>query len=236
VLADGKSNKFWNIELKGSSYTIIFGKIGTAGQSQEKSFDSDEGAEKAFEKLVAEKLKDGYIDEGPGRDETDSGSERKLQAEGRLPRELELLLQKFSGVTLKEIREDEEAWASLEETVGEWDSDESLFDLAGDYEIDLENFQTNPVSGKGAVVTYRVTAGGGGAEDMEDWDEELLTLEFRLYLIDENEEEKEVNLDLGYWEVKELNAEEFLREGTTQFNWVDYETKVDYTFNLHRSA
>ncbi len=60
VFSDGKSNKFWNINLKGSSYTITFGRVGTAGQSQEKSFDSAEAAEKAFEKLVAEKLNKGY--------------------------------------------------------------------------------------------------------------------------------------------------------------------------------
>jgi formylglycine-generating enzyme required for sulfatase activity/predicted DNA-binding WGR domain protein len=60
VFSDGKSNKFWNIELNGSSYTITFGRVGTSGKSQEKNFDSADAAEKAFEKLVAEKLKKGY--------------------------------------------------------------------------------------------------------------------------------------------------------------------------------
>lgn len=157
-----------------------------------------------------------------------------LRAEGRLPLELELLLRKFSTVALKKIRKDKISWALLEETVGEWDSDECLFHLDEEYEIDLGNFETNPISGKGAVVSYRVTAGSG--EDMEEWDEEVLNLEFRLYLIDENEEEKEVNLDLGYWEVKELDVEEFFLKGMAQFTWIDHETKMEYMFKLHGSS
>lgn len=60
VCSDGKPNKFWNIELKGISYTVTSGRVGTEGKSQEKSFGSAEAAEAAFEKLVAEKLKKGY--------------------------------------------------------------------------------------------------------------------------------------------------------------------------------
>ncbi|MBE8432032.1 WGR domain-containing protein, partial [Leptospira interrogans serovar Pomona] len=28
---DGSSNKFWNIEVTGNSFTVTYGKIGTAG-------------------------------------------------------------------------------------------------------------------------------------------------------------------------------------------------------------
>ncbi|MCU0709597.1 MAG: WGR domain-containing protein, partial [Pirellula sp.] len=62
VYSDGSSNKFWKIELDGSSHTVTFGKIGTTGQSQTKSFDSRDAAKKAFDKLVAEKTKKGYVD------------------------------------------------------------------------------------------------------------------------------------------------------------------------------
>ena len=31
---DGKSQKFWNIELEGNRYTVTFGRIGTQGQTQ----------------------------------------------------------------------------------------------------------------------------------------------------------------------------------------------------------
>lgn len=62
VFADGSSNKFWNIELKGDTHTVNFGRVGTAGQSKTKDFGSSEEAKQSFEKLVAEKLKKGYVD------------------------------------------------------------------------------------------------------------------------------------------------------------------------------
>ncbi|MCA9167432.1 MAG: DUF4132 domain-containing protein [Planctomycetales bacterium] len=62
VFSDSKSNKFWDIEVDGSSHTVRFGRIGTAGQSQTKEFSSESEAKKSFDKLVAEKLKKGYTD------------------------------------------------------------------------------------------------------------------------------------------------------------------------------
>ena len=64
VFQDGSSNKFWNIELSGSSFTVTFGRIGTAGQEQTKEFASDDAAKKAYDKLVAEKVKKGYVEAG----------------------------------------------------------------------------------------------------------------------------------------------------------------------------
>ena len=58
--ADGKSNKFWNIELKERSFTVQFGKAGTTGQTQVKEFANEAAALKAHDKLVAEKLAKGY--------------------------------------------------------------------------------------------------------------------------------------------------------------------------------
>ena len=31
---DGSSNKFWRIELAGTSHTVTFGRIGTTGQTK----------------------------------------------------------------------------------------------------------------------------------------------------------------------------------------------------------
>jgi predicted DNA-binding WGR domain protein len=61
---DGKSDKFWEIQLTGVSHTVRYGRYGTAGQTQTKAFDGDDAALKSFEKLVAEKLKKGYVDDG----------------------------------------------------------------------------------------------------------------------------------------------------------------------------
>jgi predicted DNA-binding WGR domain protein len=58
--SDGSSNKFWAIEVSGTSQTVTFGKIGTTGQTQTKEFDSEAETVKATDKLIAEKVKKGY--------------------------------------------------------------------------------------------------------------------------------------------------------------------------------
>ncbi len=57
---DGKSSKFWNIELMGKSFEVTFGKIGAKGQAQVKAFADEAGALKEHDKLVQEKIKKGY--------------------------------------------------------------------------------------------------------------------------------------------------------------------------------
>lgn len=42
IFKDGKSDKFWNVEVSGKSFTVTYGKTGTAGTSQTKTFDSEE--------------------------------------------------------------------------------------------------------------------------------------------------------------------------------------------------
>lgn len=37
---EGKSNKFWEIELEDDSFTTRFGRIGSDGQENTKNFDS----------------------------------------------------------------------------------------------------------------------------------------------------------------------------------------------------
>lgn len=62
TFSDGSSNKFWNIELQGKKFTVQFGRIGTAGQTQTKAFGSADEAKKAYEKLIKEKLGKGYAE------------------------------------------------------------------------------------------------------------------------------------------------------------------------------
>jgi predicted DNA-binding WGR domain protein len=58
----GSSEKFWEISLEGNSFTVRFGRVGTAGQSQTKSFADEVKAARAAESLIAEKLKKGYVE------------------------------------------------------------------------------------------------------------------------------------------------------------------------------
>ena len=65
-LSEGTSNKFWQIDLTGASFTTTFGRIGAAGQASTKTFDTDAKALREYEKLIAEKTKKGYQLVGPG--------------------------------------------------------------------------------------------------------------------------------------------------------------------------
>ncbi len=56
----GKSAKFWAIGSRDSQVTVRFGRIGTAGQAQVKTFPDAEAAERHVAKLVAQKTKKGY--------------------------------------------------------------------------------------------------------------------------------------------------------------------------------
>jgi predicted DNA-binding WGR domain protein len=60
--SDGKSNKFWEIALEGNTFTVTFGRIGTSGQTQTKTFDTAAKAEAEHDKLVKEKTKKGYVE------------------------------------------------------------------------------------------------------------------------------------------------------------------------------
>jgi predicted DNA-binding WGR domain protein len=59
---DEKSSKLWSITLNDKSHTVWFGRAGTTGQTQVKDFPSAEAARLSYEKLVAEKVKKGYVE------------------------------------------------------------------------------------------------------------------------------------------------------------------------------
>jgi predicted DNA-binding WGR domain protein len=59
-LISGVSRKFWEISISGNAFTVRFGRIGTAGQSQTKTFVDEAKARNEAERLMAEKVKKGY--------------------------------------------------------------------------------------------------------------------------------------------------------------------------------
>ena len=60
-LVEGKSSKFWEVGVDGSTLTVRYGRIGTDGQTKEKEFDSEAAATKERDKLVKEKTGKGYL-------------------------------------------------------------------------------------------------------------------------------------------------------------------------------
>lgn len=61
-LQDGRADKFWTVETGGNTLTVQFGRAGTSGQTQIKSFASEAEAERVCAKLIAEKRGKGYRD------------------------------------------------------------------------------------------------------------------------------------------------------------------------------
>jgi uncharacterized protein (TIGR02996 family) len=63
--SDAKSHKFWNIDLQGDKLTVTYGRVGSAGQTQTKTFADEARARKEHDKLVKEKLAKGYQETAP---------------------------------------------------------------------------------------------------------------------------------------------------------------------------
>ena len=68
-LTVGTSNKFWEVSQAGRETTTRYGKIGSGSQSKTKTCDSPEKATAETAKIVATKVKEGYVEKklpGPG--------------------------------------------------------------------------------------------------------------------------------------------------------------------------
>ncbi len=57
---EGTSSKFWEVTVKDNAVTVHYGRIGTDGQTQTKSFNNAAAAQKHADKLIAAKVKKGY--------------------------------------------------------------------------------------------------------------------------------------------------------------------------------
>ncbi len=58
----GSSAKFYEVAIEGNVVTTCFGRLGTAGQRQSKSFPDKLAAAKHAEKLIQQKLSKGYAE------------------------------------------------------------------------------------------------------------------------------------------------------------------------------
>jgi DNA ligase len=61
-LIEGKSSKFWEISVTGSEVTVRYGRIGTNGQTNTKTFADAAAAAQHAAKLIAEKTDKGYCE------------------------------------------------------------------------------------------------------------------------------------------------------------------------------
>lgn len=122
---EGTSSKFWQIEVAESNLTVTFGKIGTNGQSQIKTFESPEAAQKEAEKLAATKRKKGYVDVSKDAPPQNAAEIEKRQGQ------LALLAQKFAVFVSDNSPQDEEYYhEALKMTLGDIKDETGLYNLA----------------------------------------------------------------------------------------------------------
>ncbi len=62
----GSSAKFWQCKVEDSTFTIVFGRLGTDGQTKEKEFDDEDEANDEMARKITEKLKEGYVEVAAG--------------------------------------------------------------------------------------------------------------------------------------------------------------------------
>lgn len=59
---EGTSSKFWELSLNGAEVIVRFGRIGTGGQAECKTFADAAAASKHAERKIREKLAKGYAE------------------------------------------------------------------------------------------------------------------------------------------------------------------------------
>lgn len=116
---DGSSNKFWEITIDQCDVTVRFGRIGTQGQVQTKSFDSATEAQKHHDKLVAEKRKKGYLDEGSTATASPEPAKTPLVVEVSEASEAKALFNQWWNLATAEDTNDGESQQSAPEPTNE---------------------------------------------------------------------------------------------------------------------
>lgn len=111
-LKEGTSNKFWEIEVEGSSHTVRYGAIGAKGQTKTKDFPSPAAATADAEKLVREKVKKGYAE--ITTDAVKPSTKAKAKAKG-----VTGWIARLDGIPDLGSQEDMEAFQSLLEELEE---------------------------------------------------------------------------------------------------------------------
>jgi predicted DNA-binding WGR domain protein len=59
----GSSDKFWKVAVSGVEMTVVFGRTGTKGNIVVKAFETPERARREAAKLIAEKVRKGYVED-----------------------------------------------------------------------------------------------------------------------------------------------------------------------------
>jgi predicted DNA-binding WGR domain protein len=82
----GGSEKFWEIDQDGTTVTVRFGRLGTNGQTQVKELGTRPDADAHVARLIAEKVKRGYVEDAGTPVSAPSVSERRAVSTVKAPK------------------------------------------------------------------------------------------------------------------------------------------------------
>ena len=202
--SDSTSNKFWEVEVKGKTLNVTFGKIGTKGQSKPKDFATPEKAKAEMEKLIKEKTGKGYVEVGGKADKaakpaagkkTNAGSMEEGLSKAEKKVKAEKVLAMFAG--------------------GQWELARGILEVAQDehwlFEELLKKCEIEEGKPKPSTLIKKAFSRSESAKA------ELVTLEVLLHLPKELGELQKLREELGiklsvrmlskYW--KEVVEDEF---------------------------
>jgi predicted DNA-binding WGR domain protein len=80
-------NKFWTIEIDGASLKTSAGKVGTDGVAKVKAYATPQEANREYDRLVAEKVVEGYALIGDATNVTVPGSPKAKRAKAPTARQ-----------------------------------------------------------------------------------------------------------------------------------------------------
>jgi len=208
--SDSTSNKFWEVEVKGETLNVTFGKIGTKGQSKPKDFTTPEKAKAEMEKLIKEKTGKGYVEVGG------KGVKAAKPAAGK----------KTSVANMGEGLSKAEKKAKAEKVLlmyvgGQWELARGILEAAQDeywlFEELLEGCSVKKGKPTCSTLIKKVFSRGG----RDDW-AELSMLEVLLHLPKELEKLQKLRDELGIKLKAEMLSEYWNEIAEDYFEDVNY--------------
>ncbi|WP_004471777.1 WGR domain-containing protein [Leptospira santarosai] len=147
---DEKSDKFWNIDITGNTFTVTYGKMGTPGQTQAKKFKDEAACLKEAQKLLNEKLKKGYLEKKGAK-----ADRNKPSPKGKSEKRLQLDVPLSNAKTIVPGREKNEWWKCLVWILNEKNSSTQSREI---YELSEDGVLSAPPSdemlGQGTEVRF----------------------------------------------------------------------------------
>ena len=224
---DSTSNKFWEVDVKGKTLNIIFGKIGTKGQSKPKDFATPEKAKGEMEKLIKEKMGKGYVEVGnkavkavkavkplakpPAGKKTNAGSVGKELSKAEKKAKAEKVLAMFAG--------------------GQWELARGILEVAQDehwlFEELLEGCEIK--GGKPKPSTFIKKAFSRKKSD----EAELSMLEILFHLPKELEELQKLREELGIQIRANMLSKYWKEVVEDRFSGVKYGDPVNFSDRWH---